>query len=131
MTKEGLIEHFNGRCPFNIHNGIRLVELEEDFCVVEAGLTAQALNSWGMAHGGLVYSVCDFAAGVIASQGKTCVTQSGSIYYLRPCMGSLIRAEGRIVKRGRTVTLVETNVYDDEGRHCARGEFQIYKLDEK
>lgn len=131
MTKEELMEYLNGRSPFNVHNGLRVVELEDDICVVEGELVPEALNPWGMAHGGLIYSACDVAAGVLASRGGGCVTQSGSMYYLRPCTGKTMRAEGRIVKAGRTVTLVETNVYDDKGTHCARGEFQIYKKESK
>lgn len=131
MTKAELIEHLNMRSPFNVHNGLKIVQLEDDFCAVEGKLIPEALNPWGNAHGGYMYSACDVVSGVLASKGGRCVTQSGTMYYLRPCAGGLMRAEGRIVKEGRTVTLVETNVYDENGTHCARGEFQIYKLEDR
>lgn len=132
MTNQEKIEAVNKRCNFNIHNGIKVVELEEGFCAVEAELCENAMNPWGMTHGGMVYSVCDVAAGVVVSQTeRRGVTQSGTVYYLRPSTGSKIRAEGRIIKNGKTVVLVETNVYNDKGVHTARGEFQIYIVDAK
>lgn len=132
MTNKEKTDAINARCNFNIHNGIKVVELGEDFCAVEAELCDNSMNPWGMAHGGIVYSVCDVAAGVVVSQTeRRGVTQSGTVYYLRPSTGSKIRAEGKIIKNGRTVVLVETNVYNDEGVHTARGEFQIYIVDAK
>lgn len=127
MTKQEKIDAINARSRFNKHNGIKVVELEDGFCAVEGELRDEALNPWGMAHGGFVYSLCDVAAGVAANQtGRRGVTLSGNVYYLRPSKGRKLRAEGRIIKNGKTVILAETNVYNDEGVHTARGEFQIY-----
>ena len=127
MTKEEAIKQINGRCTYNMHNGITITDLGEDFCVVEGELKPEAMNPWGMAHGGFIYSLCDVAAGVAVSQlSRKGVTLSGTMYYLRPSTGKKLRAEGRIIKDGKTVVLVETNVYNDAGVHTARGEFQIY-----
>lgn len=127
MTKQEKIDAINASCSFNIYNGIKVVDLEENICIVEAELRDEAMNPWGMAHGGLVYSLCDVSAGVVVSQTeRRGVTQSGTIYYLRPSTGKKLRAEGKIIKNGKTVVLVETNVYNDEGVHTARGEFQIF-----
>lgn len=127
MTKDELIRQINGRCAFNIHNGITVTDIGDDFCVTEGEIRPETLNPWGMAHGGFIYSLCDVAAGVAACHGaRRGVTLSGNMYYLRPSKGKKLRAEGRIVKNGKTVVLVETNVWNDEGVHTARGEFQIY-----
>lgn len=131
MTKQEKIEAVNARCSYNRYNGIRVVELSDDTCVTEGELREESMNPWGMAHGGFVYSLCDVAAGVAVSQTERMgVTLSGNIYYLRPSKGRKLRAEGRIIKNGKTVVLVETNVYNDEGVHTARGEFQIYIMED-
>ena len=89
------------------------------------------MNPWGMAHGGFVYSLCDVAAGVVVSHtGRRGVTLSGNMYYLRTSKGKKLIAEGRIVKDGKTVVLVETNTYNDERVLTARGEFQIYVIEQ-
>lgn len=128
MTKKEKIAAINARCNYNKYNGIKVVDFGDDYCVVEGELRDEAMNPWGMAHGGFVYSLCDVAAGVAVSErGCRGVTLSGSMYYLRPSNGKKLRAEGKIIKDGKTVALVETNVYNDDGVQTARGEFQIYK----
>ncbi len=131
MTKEEIMQRVNERCAYNKYNGIEVTDIGKDFCVVEGELRPEAMNPWGMAHGGFVYSLCDVAAGVAVSQlDRRGVTLSGNMYYIRPSKGKKLRAEGRIIKDGRTVVLVETNVYNDEGVHTARGEFQIYVVED-
>lgn len=130
MTKQEKIDAINARCSYNIYNGIKVVDIDDNFCAVEGELREETMNPWGMAHGGFVYSLCDVAAGVAVGQsGRHGVTLSGTMYYLRPSKGKKLRAEGRIIKNGKTVVLVETNTYNDEGVHTARGEFQIYVLE--
>lgn len=127
MTKQERIDAVNERCDYNKYNGIKVVDFGDDCCVVEGELRNEAMNPWGMAHGGFVYSLCDVAAGVAACRlDRHGVTLSGSMYYLHPSTGNKLRAEGKIIKDGKTVVLVETNVYNDEGIHTARGEFQVF-----
>lgn len=127
MTKQEKIEAVNERCSYNKYNGIKVVDFGEDYCIVEGELRDEAMNPWGMAHGGFVYSLCDVAAGVAVSQlNRRGVTLSGNMYYVRPSKGKKLRAEGKIIKDGKTIVLVETNVFNDEGVHTARGEFQIF-----
>ncbi len=135
MDKEHIINTVNSRGFFNKHNGIIVTDIGEDFCVVEAKLGDDAKNPWGMAHGGFVYSLCDVAAGVLINRlDRRSVTLSGNIQYLRPSVGKSLCAVAKTIKQGRTVAFVQTDVYNDEGEHTARGEFQIFiqsKDDEK
>ena len=132
MTKKELIDGVNERCGYNKYNGIKVTDIGDDYCIVEGELRDEAMNPWGMAHGGFVYSLCDVAAGVVVSKAnRHGVTLSGSMNYLRPSRGSRLRAEGRIVKDGRSVVFVEASVYDDRGVLTARGDFQIFVVENK
>ncbi len=125
--KREFLEKTNACCPYNTHNGITVADVGEGFCVVEGELNDKAFNPWGMAHGGFVYSLCDVAAGVaVAYTGRHCVTLSGSMSYLRPSKGTKLRAEGRIIKDGKTIVVVEASVYDDGGTLTARGSFELF-----
>lgn len=127
MTKQEKLKLMNSRSGFNMHNGIVITDISDELCVVEGELKPQAMNPLDMAHGGFVYSLCDVAAGALVGQnGGKFVTLSSSMNYLRPSQGSRLRAEGRPVKKGRTVCVVETSVYDDQDRLTARGTFEIY-----
>lgn len=132
MTKEEIINAANERSSFNKNNEIKIVDFGDDFCIVEGVLCEKTMNPMGMAHGGFVYSLCDVAAGVAASRlNRRGVTLSGNVYYLRPSKGAKLRVEGKVVKDGKTVVFVDTNVYDDKKVLTARGEFQIYIVDEQ
>lgn len=129
MDKQEYLNLVNTRCEYNKYNHIYTTDIGPDFSVVEVELRPESLNPLGMAHGGLVYSLCDVAAGVVVGQrARTFVTLSGSLNFLRPGKGKRLRCEGRIIKPGRTVNVVETSVYDDSGTLTARGTFEIYTL---
>ena len=115
---------------FNSHNHIVVTEVGDGTSVVEVKLVQESLNPLGMAHGGFVYSMCDIAAGVVVSQyaGKF-VTLSGNLYFMRPGKGKKLRCEARIIKRGRTVNVVDTCVFDDSGAVTAKGTFEIYIME--
>ena len=127
MSKQEKLDELNARCAYNRHNGIVITDISDELCVVEGELVPQTMNPLGMAHGGFVYSLCDVAAGALVRQFEpNFVTLSASINYLRPSRGTRLRAEGRLVKKGRTVSVVDTFVYDDQDRLTARGSFEIY-----
>ena len=110
---------------------MHVITLDKDGgATVEVELTDELLNPLGMAHGGFVYSMCDIAAGVVVSQyaGKF-VTLSGNLYFMRPGKGKKLRCEARIIKRGRTVNVVDTCVFDDSGAVTAKGTFEIYIME--
>lgn len=130
MDKE-ILEYVNNRCAYNKYNGIEVTYLDSEKCIVEGELRTEAMNPWGMAHGGFVYSLCDVAAGVVAGQGvRISVTMGSSINFLSPSVGKRLTVEGKILKNGHTVVFVETNVYNEEGLHTATGQFQIFLKDE-
>ena len=127
MSKQEKLDELNARCAYNRHNGIVITDISDGLCVVDGELGPQTMNPLGMAHGGFVYSLCDVAAGALVRQFEpNFVTLSASINYLRPSRGTRLRAEGRLVKKGRTVSVVDTFVYDDQDRLTARGSFEIY-----
>ena len=131
MSKQEKLDELNARCAYNRHNGIVITDISDGLCVVDGELGPQTMNPLGMAHGGFVYSMCDVASGVLASGiERRGVTLSANMQYLRPSRGKSLRAEAKIIKNGRKVLFIETNVYNDEGVHTARGEFQIFILEE-
>ena len=127
MSKQEKLDELNARCAYNRHNGIVITDISDGLCVVDGELGPQTMNPLGMAHGGFVYSRSDVAAGALVSQfAPKLVTLSANMSYLRPSQGTRLRAEGRLVKKGRTVSVVDTFVYDDQDRLTARGTFEIY-----
>jgi acyl-CoA thioesterase len=114
--------------------GLELKSAEKGYAVVEVQLGPEHLNPQGVAHGGLVFSICDMAAGVAAIFGETmrkCLTIDASMHYLRPGRGKFLRAEGRVIKSGRNTAFSEAQLFDEEGRLVAKGEFTNFFVDLK
>lgn len=89
---------------------------------VEIGLAPAASISQqhGFVHAGAVASIADSAAGYAALSlmppGRGVLTTEFKINLLAPAVGALIRAQGRVVKAGRTLTLARTEVFADGDR---------------
>ncbi|HSN71648.1 MAG TPA: PaaI family thioesterase [Steroidobacteraceae bacterium] len=88
------------------------------------GAEADGSKVW---HGGPVASLLDtvgaFAATMVA--GRDCGTVSLNIDYVRPATGDLV-AKARVRKAGRTLSMVEVDVTNPDGKLCAVGRGVFY-----
>jgi len=103
-------------------------------CLVSLHMKDELLNPQGFAHGGLLATLMDVAAGSAGlfahGEPRPMVTQSCSIHYLRPVSGPLVLAEGVCLKAGRRSAVVEVSVRENDAeRICAVGTFEICYLD--
>ena len=118
---------FNGYC------GIHFDSVEDDLCVISCPLRPELLNPAGVAHGGLVATLTDVAAGLIALQADNwehvIVTQNCSIHYLRPGTGDVMRAEARVIRKGRRVCVTQVDCFSGDGRLSATAIYEIAYLD--
>ena len=127
---EQLKERKNKSPFFDVYNGIFVTKISEGYCEAEVELTEHSLNPAGLAHGGLIYTLCDIVSGVAATTlGKAVLTLSSSMDFLRPGVSGKMKAVGTCVKVGKTVGVYDANVYDEQGRHIARGSFHYYFTD--
>ncbi|OGL06872.1 MAG: hypothetical protein A3I03_06740 [Candidatus Rokubacteria bacterium RIFCSPLOWO2_02_FULL_68_19] len=89
------------------------------------------MNPYGLVHGGVVYSLADYAMGAELARrlaaGERCATLEIKINYLAPVSGGALRAEARVVERTRRIGVLEGRVYDDQDRlvALATGSFYI------
>ena len=120
---------FTGWC------GISFEEISRGLCRTVCDITEHHLNPWGVAHGGVPFTMMDTAAGVAAQttgpDGKASVTQSADIHFLRPIFPGRVTAEARVLKAGRNTALVTVDLTDSSGTLLNRGEFEIFYVDRK
>ncbi|CAA9536682.1 MAG: hypothetical protein AVDCRST_MAG91-3442 [uncultured Sphingomonadaceae bacterium] len=105
----------------------RLAEVEEGRVVFEGEPGPQHLNPLGSVHGGwvltLVDSACGCAAHTVLGAGvgyTTVETKANFTRALRPDAG-VVRTEGTVLSRGRTIITTEARVTDADGRLLAHG----------
>lgn len=100
--------------------GATVASVEHGRVVIEAPVGAGFRQQQGFAHGGLVFTLADNAAGYAALSvlpaGGDVMTLELKINFLAPGAGRLV-AEGRVLKPGRRVIVVAADVWavDDAG----------------
>jgi len=104
--------------------GFRLSEIEEGRATVEMQAGPQHANPLGTMHGGVLCDIADAAMGLAwasgLAEGETFTTVELKINFLKPVWTGNLRAEARVVKRGRTLGLVDCDVLDEKGSLVAR-----------
>src|SRR5512141_166753 len=104
--------------------GCRLVEVGPGSAVFEMEAGPQHANPMGTLHGGILCDIADAAMGIAYAstleEGESFTTLELKINFLKPVWNSRLRAEGRLVKRGKTVGMVECDVTDESGSLVAR-----------
>ena len=78
----------------------------------------------GTLHGGVLCDIADAAMGMalasLLDEGESFTTLELKINFLRPFWSGRLRAVGRVVRPGRTISLAECDVLDDQERLVAR-----------
>ncbi len=131
MSKEErysqMVEYMNTVPDFNLHNGIKLTELADNFASCRVELTPDVMNSQGIAHGGIVFAILDVAAGYAAAFiDRRLVTQAANISFLRPAVGEFLVARAEPIKIGKTISVVEAKAFDDQDRLVAYATFTVF-----
>ncbi len=119
-----LIESILAESEAIVALGITLEELGEDTAVFRMAKQPELTRGDGtMYHGGPVASLIDIAADMVVAvrAGGGVPTISLRVDYLRPCTGPSLLATARLRRHGRTISVSDVDVHDEEGRLCAVG----------
>jgi uncharacterized protein (TIGR00369 family) len=85
---------------------------------------ARHANAVGTLHGGVLCDIADAAMGMshasLLDEGESFTTIELSINYFRPVWTATLTAAGVVVNRGKTVSLIECLVTDEQGRLIAK-----------
>jgi uncharacterized protein (TIGR00369 family) len=112
--------------------GIRLLEAGAGRAVVTYETRSEHANPMGSLHGGVLCDVADAAMGIAFSTTTgehTFTTLELKINFLKPVWSGTLRGTANIVKRGRTIGLVECDIHDASGSLVARASSTCMVLD--
>ena len=107
--------------------GFRLVEVDKGRAVFEGIPGPHLLNPLGAVHGGyaltLIDSACGCALHTELDAGVGYTTVETKVNFTRPIApdGGLVRCEGRVLSRGRTIATADAYLRDGAGRLLAHG----------
>ena len=113
---------FPVRGAFVHHLGFELWACAAGRAQMQVTVDARHLNSWGVAHGGVVMSLMDvgmaFAARSDHLDGPGVATLEMKTSFMRPAEGRL-RCEAQRLTRTATLAFCEASIFDDAGHLCA------------
>ena len=112
---------------FNRYNGLKFTVVEEGYCECVVELDENGKNPQGVAHGSLLFALCDAVTGVAtATTDHGMLTQSASVHYLRPASGGRLTAKSKLLHSGKTTALCLAEVYDEQEHLLVTGEFEVF-----
>lgn len=115
---------------FILNNNYKLVVAENNYCEMTADITETSLNPYNHAHGGFIFGLADTAAGLAArTTGRNAVTVNSTIDYLHAVKGKQIKAKARCIKEGRTISVYEVSVYDENERLVAKASVTYFYIE--
>ena len=104
--------------------GFEAKEIAEGRAVVTLAAGPQHANPMGTLHGGVLCDIADAAMGMAFASTlapeESFTTVELKINFFRPVWEALLKAEGEVVRRGRSLGYVECAVTDESGRLVAK-----------
>ena len=112
--------------------GFHIEEIGGGRAVVSLRSGPQHANPMGTLHGGILCDVADAAMGMAfvstLAPDESFTTVALNINFFRPVWQALLRAEARVVNRGKNVGYMECDVTDQDGKHIARATSTCFVL---
>ena len=119
---EAIRELANGS-PYYRHVQMQVTGFTAQGCIMTMTVEHQHTNLFGNTHGGAVASLADSTCGislaVALEPDEYAMTQHLAVSYLRPAPKGLLRAEGRLISRGRNSAVLEADVFNESGEIVA------------
>src|SRR6201987_2175531 len=112
------------RPPVSELIGFEVSEASKGHVVVVLQAGTRHFNPMGTVHGGILCDIADAAMGIAfattLSVGESFTTVELKINFLRPVRQAQLRAEGRVVQRGRPIGYGEWKITDENGKLVAK-----------
>lgn len=112
--------------------GFRVEEMAGGRAVGSMQSGPQHANPMGTLHGGVLCDLADAAMGMAfvstLAPDESFTTMNLNISFFRPVWSTVLRAEARVVNRGKNVGYVECEVTDGDGKHVAKATSTCFVL---
>ncbi len=107
-------------------SGFAVRDFNEGAVTLELTPREELTQFMGYVHAGVVTGLADHAAGAaygsVLPEGRVCLTIELKINFMKPATGDKLAAEAKVISRGETIGVVQSNVYgekDGERTLCA------------
>ena len=121
--RDKLLHFCNDNEPFLTHNYMRMADTDDGTATIVLPMHENSLNRWGGAHGGILFSLCDVAAGmaIMSLRQEMVVTVNATIDYLAAAAaGSTLTAVGKVDRLGGKLAFCSAEMTDETGKVIVR-----------
>jgi len=112
--------------------GFNVEEIGDGHAIASLQSGPQHANPMGTLHGGVLCDVADAAMGMAFAStlapGESFTTMTLGINFFRPVWQTRLRAEARVINRGKSVGYVECDVADENGKQIAKANSTCFVL---
>jgi uncharacterized protein (TIGR00369 family) len=112
--------------------GFEVVEIGAGRAIGTLQAGPRHANPMGTLHGGVLCDIADAAMGMAFAStlapDESFTTIALSINFFRPVWQARLRAEARVINRGKSVGYLECDVTDQDGKHIARANSTCFVL---
>lgn len=118
--------------PFPRLIGMQLAAIEFDRATIVIDADERHYQPFGMVHGGVLATLVDtatfWAAFLRLPEDAGLVNIDLKLNYLQPAPLQTLRAEGRCIRPGKTISYAEAHIYDASGTLLAHGASTLMAL---
>lgn len=104
--------------------GFEAKEIGDGRAIVTLTAGPQHANPMGTLHGGILCDIADAAMGMAFAStlapDESFTTVELKINFFRPVWEAILKAEGKVVRRGRSLGYLECEISDEQGRLVAK-----------
>ncbi len=116
---EATVRSIMDRAAFIADLGIVLTAVGPGWCETEVAIQPRHLQQNGFVHAGVLATLGDHTAGAAAGSlvgvGEGVLTVEFKINLLRPALGELVRCRAQVLRAGRTLSVVEAEMFSVAG----------------
>ena len=115
------------------NNNYNVIRVEEGYCELEGIISETSYNNMNIVHGGYIFGLADTAAGIAAlssvfGSDVNIVTVNASINYFKPAKGEKLIAKAKTIKPGKTISVIEVEIYNDKNDMVAKTSMTFYYI---
>lgn len=133
MDYEKLKDWFNELNVFAKEIGLEIIHIEEGYAKAKLEIAPMHMNPYQTLHGGVLYTMADVAGGSAAlSHNRPVFTVDSQFHFLNAGRNvTCLYGEGKTVKAGKQLIVVEIDVTDQDGTLLCKGTFTYMQVSEK
>lgn len=127
-TAAAIVDRMMERDKFSRWLGIEVVQVSPGRCLLTMTVTPEMCNGFGIAHGGISYSLSDSALAFAANaHGRVAVTANTSISHLEKVEpGDRLSAKAEEIHAGKRLARYRVEITKNEGLPVAAFEGTVY-----